>query len=179
MRAVKTIADVQKVLNELLDFKGKLESNSWDMHGLRITNAGNSKDQQDYVCKSELQQFVTAAVPKEQFYTQVFSVSSSPADGESSPPFVVQSGREGYPFIAWVAAINGPTSAICKVNIQYGGTKILSSDLQLAIGSQGPVSTSQFTNPKPKLATNSFLNAIVDISGGVSLLSIGLVIQVA
>lgn len=179
MRIVKTIPDVQKVLNELLDWKSKLESKSWDFHGLRITNAGNSVDGQDYVCKSEIKQYIGAQISSGQAYTQVFSVSSSPADGEVSPPFVVQSGREGYPIVAWVAAINGPSSDVCKVNIQYAGANLLASDLTLTAGSQGPVSTSTFNQPKPKLGTTSFLNAIVNKSSGVSLLSIGLVIQVA
>lgn len=179
MRTVKTIADVQIVLNELLDFKAKLLTKSWDLRGLRITNAGVSVDPQDYVTKGELQQFVSARVPQDQYYTQVFSVSSAPADGEFSPPFVVQAGREGYPYFAWVAAINAPSSAICKVNIQLAGTNILSSDLQLPIGAQGPVSSAQFINPKPKIGTKAFMNAVVNKAGGVSLLSIGLVIQVA
>lgn len=179
MRIVKTIGDVQIVLNQLLDWKSKLESKSWDMHGLRITNAGVSIDPQDYVTKSELKSYIGAVPVVDTTYTQVFSLSSSPSDGEVSPPFVVQKGREGFPIVAWVAAINAPSTAICKVNIQYGGNSILPVDLELPIGSSGPVSTSTFVDPRPKLGTTSFMNAVVTTSGGVSLISIGLVIQVA
>lgn len=176
MRAIKSLPDAQKAINELLDFKDKLSSKSWDLHGLRITNAGAAQDDTDYVIKSQLGQLVGAQPPADQFYTQVFETTGAVSDGDKSPPFVVQSGREGFPYLVWIAATNPPTTD-ASVNIQLNGFNLLTVDLVLPAASGGPVTSALFVTPKPKLGTLSKLILNVIHGGGASLMSVGLVVK--
>lgn len=55
MRRVKDLADVQIVLNEILDWKERLETKANDMHGLQIKNLGRGKDASDAVTVEQLE----------------------------------------------------------------------------------------------------------------------------
>lgn len=52
---------------ELVELRGAIDNlrvRSQDLHGLRMTNAGDAINPQDYITKAQLENFVTKVVPK-------------------------------------------------------------------------------------------------------------------
>lgn len=59
MRAIKSLDDVQTVLKDLDNFKSRMESQVWDLHGRQIKNGGLATDPNDFVLLRQLGQPVT------------------------------------------------------------------------------------------------------------------------
>ncbi len=55
MRAIKSLADVQIILKEILDWKDNQISKAKDQRGLQIKNAGDATDPTDFVTLRQLQ----------------------------------------------------------------------------------------------------------------------------
>src|SRR6266478_6122153 len=97
MRAVKSLDDAQIVINELLNWKSKIETKDWDFHQLKITNAGPAVNNNDYVIKSQLPAVNESSGQSAQDYTIVFSNSTTVADGDVFAEYIFGKDRVGYP----------------------------------------------------------------------------------
>lgn len=198
MRAIKSLADVQIVLNQLLNWQSNKDSKDWDFHGLRIKNASASVDPSDYVIRSELQQNALAAPPQssapttvaqvnnppipgataaaEQDYTVVICVDS-PIDGYESAPYIAGRKRDGIFIDAWVACTAPPISSSANINFNLNGFQLLSQDIQIPAGSLGPVHSSFFVSPLPVMGFDTRLTLKCNVASGVTLLSGGIVVR--
>lgn len=198
MRAIKTLADVQIVLNQLLSWQSNKDSKDWDFHGLRIKNASASVDASDYVIRSELHPTALAAPqqssapktvaqvnnppipvptsPAEQDYTIVIC-SDAPADGYESPPFIGGRKRDGVFIDAWVACTGAPSGTTALINWKLNGNLLLSQDIQIPAGSLGPVHTSFFVSPLPVMGFDTRITLKVNQAAGITLVSGGLVVR--
>lgn len=198
MRSIKTLADVQIVLNQLLNWQSNKDSKDWDFHGLRIKNASASVDANDYVIRSELQPNALAAPPisaspktpaqvnnppiavptsaPEQDYTIVIC-ESAPADGFESAPFIGGRKRDGVFIDAWAACTGSPVVQPAKVNWNINGNPLLSQDLEIPAGTFGPVHSSFFVSPLPVMGFDTRITFRVPKAAGMTLVSGGLVIR--
>lgn len=181
--AIKTLDDAKIAIQKLQNWQQQFQAVPLDYHGLRITNAGNSVDQQDYVTRNELLGLSGTGSAAKQHYTAVFDLQGVAMTGDLTPSFVVQTGREGIPISAWVTATTAPPSGDFIADIYYqgtqatSGTKILSASLDLPEGSTSVVVNNQFILPAPTLGTLTKIWVQVVNGGGASLVSVGLVIQ--
>jgi hypothetical protein len=185
MRAnsIKNLDDVRIAIQKLQNWQQTFQNSPLDYHGLRITNAGNSVDGQDYVTRNELLGQQGTGATAKQHYTAIFDLQGVAMTGDLTPSFVVQTGREGIPISAWVTATIPPPSGDFIADIYYqgtqvsSGTKILSSSLDLPEGSTAVIVDNQFVLPAPTLGTLTKIWVQVVNGGGASLVSVGLVIQ--
>lgn len=198
MRAIKSLADVQIVLNQLLNWQSNRDSKDWDFHGLRIKNASASVDPSDYVVRSELQPNALAAPPAssapqtpaqvanppipaptsapEQDYTIVIT-ESSPTDGFESAPFIGGRKRDGIFIDCWVACTSAPLGNPAKINFKINGKFLLSQDVQIPAGTLGPVHTSFFASPLPVMGFDTRITLKINQANGMLLISGGLVVR--
>lgn len=198
MRAIKTLSDIQIVLNQLLNWQTNKDSKDWDFHGLRIKNASASVDPNDYVIRSELQPNALAAPPQssapstpaqvnnppipspisaaEQDYTIVIS-EPVPTDGFESAPFIGGKNRDGVFIDAWVACTGAPLVNPAKINWNINGTPLLSQDILIPAASLGPVHTSYFASPLPVMGYDTRITLKVNQANGITLISGGLVVR--
>jgi hypothetical protein len=179
MRIVKTMSDVQKALNELFDWKQKMQSTNWDISGRRIINAGSSQAPTDYVIKAELQSAIAGSVNVPTvFYTATFNPPDGVATGAISPPFVIGRGRGGNATQAWVAATGASTTTPITCNFQYNGVNILSTDLSLPIGQTAMVESAAFVIPTQLMAQGGSLTMIMTSANTATGVTGGVVIQI-
>lgn len=201
MRAIKTLADVQIILNQLLNWQSNKDSKDWDFHGLRIKNASASKDSNDYVIRSELHPTALAAPPvsnapntqaqvsnpppsagsngggdAEQDYTIVFSIDG-PTNGYETPPYIGGRNRDGVFIDIWIAATGTPVINPTSINFNVNGQPLLSADIQLPANSSGPVHSSQLVSPLPVMGLDTRVTMKVNIASGVTFLSGGIVVR--
>ena len=54
MKQIKSLYDIQQALDELFQWKDKMDSKNIDLSGRRIINAGPARDKNDYVTSEEL-----------------------------------------------------------------------------------------------------------------------------
>lgn len=64
MRQVNSLADVNIVLRELLDWKAQMQTKSQDQSGLQIKNLGKATDPGDAVTLAQVQEMIDKAVRK-------------------------------------------------------------------------------------------------------------------
>lgn len=64
MRNIKTFEDVRLELVELRGVLDNLRVRSQDLHGLRMTNAGDAKDPGDYITLRQINDLVADVVPQ-------------------------------------------------------------------------------------------------------------------
>lgn len=179
MRIVKTMADVQKALNELFDWKqsfGNFPKGNLNLNGNRITNAGKGISKSDYVI---LDQIPVIPSPQQPVASILYTITWNPPDGSIngtiSPPFRIGVGRSGSPYQCWVDTVVAPTSDF-TFNIQYQGVNLLSTDLKLPAG-QLSATTSTFTTPIPFLSQQTNLKIVLTSDNSSSGMTIGLVVQ--
>lgn len=171
------MADVQKALNELFDWKSRMQSQNIDLSGRRIINAGPGVASTDYATVGQIPIIPTQIVQTPTlYYTIVFNPPDACPANTISPPFQIGTGRGGNPTQVWVQATVAPTGAAVTVNFMYNGVNLLPTDITLPIG-QTQVQTSTFNNPTQLMGTGSQVqmvvtsaNTAVGLSGGVVIL---------
>ena len=198
MRAIKSLADVQVILKQLLDWQSNKDSKDWDFHGLRIKNANPSKDPNDYVVRSELHPTAFAAPPvtsapqtqaqvsnppslissgeAEQDYTIVFSVDSV-VDGYETPAYVGGINRDGVFIDIWVTANTAPIVTPASINFNVNGVPLLTADVQIPVGSTVVVHSSKLVSPLPVMGFDTKVTMKINTASGVALLSGGIVVR--
>jgi len=108
-------------------------------------------------------------------YTIVFSADFA-FSGDAFPAFVVGDDRSGFAEEAWVYAQGTPVSTSgLSVNIARNGTNMLTSDLVLGTGSNGPVFDTVFDITA--IAHGDVITLVTDDMGGVTGVSVGLVVK--
>lgn len=175
MRVFKTQDEIQKVLNQILDTQDLQRSKDWDFHGLRIKNASPSKDPYDYVVRKELTPASTQTDVIVAEYTIVIT-RDAPADGEESPPYFAGTDRDGNVIDIWIGSTNAPITD-CSVNFNINDTPVLNNPIILPAGSRGPIHSGDIVSPIPKIGFDTRVTIVVIISGGVTLLSGGIVVR--
>lgn len=175
MRIVKSFADVQKILNEILDWKASLGSKSLDLHGNRITNAGASIDANDYVTKAEIPVPNVVSPGDPHVFTIVYS-NDSVSDGYIFPPYVAGKDRSGYAQDTWVVGLTNLTQP-CTVQFAIDGNNLLDAPLLIKIGQKGPIHSSNFVSSIPKIGLSSVVVCTVVTAGDISGFSAGIVVN--
>jgi len=168
------------------------------MSGLQIKNAGPAVDPNDYVIKSQLQPNALAAPPitaapqtqaqvsnppapaptaaPEQDYTIVFSIDA-PTSGYETPPYIGGKNRDGFFIDIWIAATGVPIDTPTSINFNVNGNPLLTTDIQLPVGSNGPVHSSLLVSPLPVMGLDTRITMFVNTASGVTLLSGGIVVR--
>ena len=196
MRIINTLADAQKVINELLDWKSLLSTKDWDFHQLKITNAADGVADRDYVTVEQLNNSKTTldtitkvivANQDDQFYTIVFSKDGTVFTGDESAAYIVGSGREGTPVQVWLACESAPTSAVLSINITFTfinpvtsavtTASLLQTSLTIPVSSTTRVFASNFTVPTPTLGNGVKINKVIVSGGDAAYVSVGLVVK--
>lgn len=203
MRVIKTLADVQIILRQILDWQSNRDSKDWDFKGLRIKNASASKDPSDYVIRSELHPTSLAAPPvtsapqtqaqvsnppssssgnsnsggdAEQDYTIVFSIDG-PTDAYETPAYVGGRNRDGVFIDIWVTANGAPLVNPASLNFNVNGAPLLSTDVQIPAGSTDVIHSSQMVSPLPVMGLDTKVTMQVNTASGVTFLSGGIVVR--
>lgn len=173
------------VTNALSKLVGQLndQSTQLDAAGQRIVNVATPTSPNDAVNLRYLKYNVnTSSINGNQgsgggldAYTIVFSADFA-YSGDDFPAFVVGNDRSGFAEEAWVYAVGFPTSTGgLSINISRNGTNMLAAPLALASGSTGPTFTSTFTTSA--LAHGDVVKLVTSTMGGVTDVSIGLVVR--
>lgn len=181
MRVVKSLDDVNVILKELGQWKDRLSSKNQDFKGLKIQNAGDATEPQDYVTLSQLTSVSQSISQNPQHYSIPFSVSGAATTGMLSAPFIVGKDRVGRPTLVSVAVptvAQAPSGSDLLVNLQINGINLLANNLDLPIGNAGPISSSAFVSPLPILSVGSKITPVIVSSDGiVSFVTIQLYIE--
>lgn len=178
MRQVKSLQDATIVIKELAQWKDRISSKNQNFNGLKIQNAGNATEPQDYVTLSQLTSAVNNVSTPNQNYSIPWSTNTVNI-GMVFPPYIVGQDRVGNPTSVSVAvptSTQAPTYAPLSFNIQLNGVNMLINDLTLPENQEGPVSTSAFVTPLPKLTVGAKLVPTISSAGGASYLTIQLYI---
>ena len=174
------MADVQIVLNELLNWKSAVLTKNQNLNGLRITNCGAGVDKTDVAIVSQLPVIPPPAGAQVHTVAIVFSSTGPVSDGQTSAPYSVGRGRAGSsPWEVHLAATGAPVGSPLTANLQFNGTNILVSDISLAAGDNGPEVVSNFVTPLPILSYKGLLTAVVTQASGASLVSVTLIIKLS
>lgn len=177
MREVKTLDDARIVIKELAQWKDRISSKNQDFKGLKIQNAGDATEPQDYVTLKQLVNTINNNLNNNQHYSIPFSCPGNVTANQISPPFIVGQDRVGVPTAISVAVptiTQAPNIGDLIINIQLNGSNMLSSDLHLPNGSAGPVFSSQFVSQVPKLSVGAILVPVIIQGGGASYVTIQL-----
>jgi hypothetical protein len=177
MRVIKSLDDVQIVLKEVTQWKDRISSQNQDFKGLKIQNAGPGTEPNDYVTLSQLQQAVVPSAAPVQNFSIPFSSVGAVTAGQLSAPYIVGTDRVGNPTAISVAVpstTESPTGVPLIINLAMNGVNMLSTNLSLPVGNEGPVSSSQFISPLPRLAIGNKIVPIIIQSGGASYVTIQL-----
>jgi hypothetical protein len=177
MRRILTLSDAEIMLKEISQWKDRISSKSQDLKGLKIQNAGPATEPNDYVILSQVQQLVAPVITPDQHFSIPFSTSGPVTTGQLSAPFIVGTDRVGNPSsisVAVPSSAQAPTSGPLIVNLAMNGSNLLATNLQLPIGQEGPVSSSAFVSPTPKLAAGNKIVPVIIADGGASFVTIQL-----
>lgn len=189
MRSIVTLDDVKIVLRELTDWKDKLTTKAWDLHGLQIKNGGSATDPADFVVLSQIPTIVAQqASINTNIYTQVWTDSGAVSITDNIPAFVAGKGREGIPTQIWVFARQPPSSGPLTIQVMYGpifdgmghqiGDKaMLQTPLSLPQGQTVPAATSKFVSPMQKMAGLAYCYPVIQAAGSAGVVSIGMVVN--
>lgn len=189
MKQIKSLDDAQKVINEIYNRLELLRTKDWDFTKLRIKNASDGVDPQDYATVAQLKVAPPPDNNDNDYYTIVFDKDGQVADGENSPEFVIGNGREGQPVQIWVKCKLGfePSGGDLVVNVSWTRytsagapvtVNLLTTDLHLPSGTSNPVFSSAFASPVPILGNGSVIDKVVITASNASYVSIGLVVKV-
>lgn len=101
-------------------------------------------------------------------YSIVFSAIGAVTAGQFSAPYIMMPGKAGSPNFVTVATIPAGTGASsAQFNIARNGTSILSSDLVVPAGFQGPITVTNFL-PGVTFAVGDLITPVVIKSGGMA-----------
>lgn len=177
MRAIKSLNDVQIVLRGLIDTQVKETTKALDRNGLQIKNMGVGTAGSDAVTLSQLQQATQAVVTPNQDFTVVFSNAGTAQDGDNFSDYIFGQDRVGQPTAVWIRAKNAPTTGVFQVHLTINGNAILNTDIQLAMGANGPVFSSNFVSPFPKFGYQAILGGSVIHANSAQVVSIGVCVR--
>ena len=198
MRAIKSLADVQIILKQLLDWQSNKDSKDWDFRGLRIKNASASKDPNDYVIRSELHPTALAAPPissapqtqaqvsnpppknsggdAEQDYTIVFAIDA-PTDGYETSAYYGGRNRDGVFIDVWVGCNGAPILNPALINFKVNGQTLLTENISIPAGSFGPLHSSLLISPLPVMGLDTKVTMVIITASAVTFLSGGIVVR--
>ena len=179
MREPKDLPQSIIMLKELGQWKDRIASKNQDFKGLKIQNAGDATEPQDYVTLKQVQQLVTPSINPAQNFSIPFSSVGPVTAGQVSAPFIVGTDRVGNPTAISVAVPSvsqAPTGVPLIVNLALNGINMLATNLTLPIGQEGPVSSAQFISPMPVLLAGSKIVPVIIQAGGASYVTIQLYI---
>lgn len=101
-------------------------------------------------------------------YSIVFSAIGAVTAGQFSAPYIMMPGKAGSPNYVTVATIPAGTGASsAQFNIARNGTSILSSDLVVPAGFQGPITVTNIL-PGVTFAVGDLITPVVIKSGGMA-----------
>jgi hypothetical protein len=155
MRQIKDIQGARIVGKELGQWKDRISSKNQDLKGLKIQNAGDASEPGDYVTLRQLHELLPNISSPDQHFSIPFSSVGVVSIGQISAPFIVGSDRVGNPTAISVAVpsiTQAPSGGPLTVNLTLNGADMLATPLILNSGAEGPVTSSQFITPLPKLA---------------------------
>ena len=175
-RIIKTLQDAQAAINELQDWKDKLATASWDFHGLRITNAGPSKDANDYVIRSELTAPPPAIGSSNDVYTAVFT-SDAPTDSDILPAYIAGTNRDGTIIQVWCRTKGPPSGGNFSIDPSINNTKLLTTPLIVPSGSALTAVSNAFISPLPAIGYLTEISGIVNTASSATLVTMGVVVR--
>jgi hypothetical protein len=171
LRKITSFADAQIIINEMLNWRKRIEAN-WDRHGNQIKNAGSATDPKDFVTLDQLPQMPPPPPVVNHHYSIPFSTTGPATTGMQSAPYIVREGRTGAPIWVTLAATTAPTTGNLTANISRNGVNILTSDITLPSGQNGPVKVGNFTTPIPHFGLDDLIVPVVTNDGGSALITI-------
>lgn len=178
MRQVKDFKDVNIVLKELIDWKDKISTKDNDFHGLRIRNAGLAIDPNDYVCLSQLPTIPDQTIQgDDQHYSMVWQFDGVVTTGQAITSFTAGRNRDGTIYEAILSCEGAPSGGDLTVNFQILGVNLLSADLKVPSGGNGPVTSMSVNQPIPKIGYLTKVTPKIINGAGASLVYMALVIK--
>lgn len=192
MRAIKTLSDVQIVLNAHDNFINSFNSQSINRNGLKLTGNGNATQPQDYTTLSQVNTAIAAATQApstsggQQHYTMVWTEDGIVTTGQQLCAFIAGYQRTGLPVAVKILAIGSPSGGNLTVNIFAGititgangtGGNILASDIVFPPGASTPVSSSNFVNPIPYIGTDYIVYPVITNGAGASAVTIEVILK--
>lgn len=176
MRTINSLADVQIVLRDLLNWKSAQQTKNQDLHGLRITNAGDGVDPGDYATLRQVQSSSQSSQNVDQFYTIVWATNSL-ITGQLVPAWETGKGRDGLPHEVWLKCRTAPSGGDLEVQFTIDGTNLLSSPITIPNGGTTKVFSSSFVSPVPKVGEHSEILPVIVNNAGAGVISFGLVVK--
>lgn len=187
-KQIKTLEDAQRTINDLYGQLENLRTKSQDLHGNRVTNAGDAQDPQDYVTLAQITAKNITPETEYRYRTIVLTKDGTVTTGEDSPGDIIGDGIDGTPHQVWVCCEPGfePSGGDLIINVawtRYASdgtpttTNLLTSDLHLPSGTSNRVFSSSFASPVPKLAVGAKINKVIVAGHNAGYVSIGLVIK--
>lgn len=187
MRAIKTLSDVQIVLNQHDTLLNNLTSKDIDRKGLKITGAGNGTNQQDYVTLSQIQSLISQSQqsptnPSIQHFGIVFTEDGVVTTGMQIPAYIPSPERTGLPIACKVLAIGPPSGGNLTVNFYVGtdlttGKNLLAADIIVPPGTASIVTSSNFINPVPYFGTNTIIFPVITNGAGASVVTMEIFVK--
>ena len=105
-------------------------------------------------------------------YSIVFASIGAVAAGQFSAPYIMMPGKAGSPNYVKVATIpTGTGASSAQFNIAQNGTNILTSDIIVPSGTQGPITVTNFVHGTA-FAVNDLITPVVVLAGGMSYVTI-------
>lgn len=177
MREIDNLKDARVIVKELSQWKDRISSKNQDLKGLKIQNAGDATDPGDYVTLRQLSSLLPTITTPNQHFSIPFSSVGVVSVGQISAPFIVGSDRVGNPSAISVAVptmAQAPTGGPLTINLTLNGIDMLAVPLVLNTGTEGPIFSSQFISPLPKLAVGYKIVPKIIAAGGASFVTIQL-----
>lgn len=166
MRAIKSLADVQIVLNKILNRNDQHDSSNVNRKGLRLINNGDAVDPQDYVTLKQLQSSQIPATPGNDYFSIPFSKDTVVAAGDLTIPYNPGIGRTGQPYQVILDALVPPVTSPLTMNFQINGLSILAHDISFPVGGTAAVTSSDFIQGLPMLSVGCRLVPLVTAADG-------------
>lgn len=178
MRAIKTLADAQIIINAILNRLDRIETKNFDRKGLRLINNGDAVDSQDYVTLKQLQSSAVPSIPGNDYFSIPFSDTGVVAVGDLIPPYNPGNGRTGKPYQVILDAINPPLTTPLTMNVQINGVSILKNPISFPVSGTQSVFSSDFIPALPMVAFGIRVQPVViSADGATSGVTITLVVQ--
>ena len=122
VRRVQTIADVQIVLNDILNRLAPIENSILDRRGYRITNLGEAKGDSDAPTLGQVKALLPSSptlANTRSTYTQIWDTQGTATTADVIPAFcITENERTGFPKRVWLSCRTAG-SADMSINIKY------------------------------------------------------------
>lgn len=187
----RTVAQLGELLNDrirqlnqaLTKYVKQPNQAAIDLGTQQIVNLADPKNDLDGVNLRTLRKFAGAPVEQQaakgsgfEQPTIYFEFDGFPFDDEASPFAIIMQNRQGFtPLAISIAAVGPGVSDSVKGNLQIAGVNMLTEDIELPAGEQGPVFSTKLAGGS--LALGTLIQAIITQASGSSQVSFGLVIR--